>query len=112
MLLTDIQKVFTGEWPPPLEGKSPVKVERIFSKDLLDNLKEMTERPWPEVCRNDKPITARWLASNLEPFGIRSKNIWVGEKKAQAKGYEREQFDNVFKYIPKTADMSQTPRMG
>ena len=56
MLLADIQKVFTGEWPPPPEGQLPVSVERIFSKDLIEKLAEMRERPWSEICRG-RPIT-------------------------------------------------------
>jgi 5S rRNA maturation endonuclease (ribonuclease M5) len=100
MLLSDIQKVFSGEWPTPLEDQSPVQIERIFSKDLIDNLEEMKERPWPEICRG-KPITQRWLARNLAAFGIQSHNIWDGKNQAQAKGYESAQFDKVFaRYIP------------
>jgi putative DNA primase/helicase len=111
MLLCDIREVFRGEWPLPLEGQPPKPVERIFSKDLTDNLEEMTERPWPEVRRGGKAITARWLASNLAAFGIHSKNIRIGED--QAKGYERAQFDKVFaKYIPETPDMSSKPHQG
>ena len=102
MLLADIQQVFTGEWPPPREGISPLPVESVFTKDLLEKLAEMKDRPWPEICHG-KPITARWLASNLAAFGIHSKNIRIGED--QAKGYERAQFDDDFaRYIPETLE--------
>jgi hypothetical protein len=103
MVLADIQQVFTGEWPPPGEGISPLPVESVFTKDLLEKLAEMKERPWSEICKG-KPITARWLAGTLSAFGIRSHNIWDGEKQEQAKGYERAQFDDVFaRYVPGTA---------
>ena len=111
MLLIDIREVFRGEWPAPLEGQPPKPVERIFSKDLNDNLEAMTERPWPEVRRGGKAITVRWLASNLAAFGIHSKNIRIGED--QAKGYERAQFDKVFaKYIPEDPVYAPNPLQG
>jgi putative DNA primase/helicase len=104
MLLADIQQIFAGKWPPPPEGVSPLPVERVFSKDLIEKLAEMKERPWLEICRG-KPITARWLARNLADFGIHSGNIWDGEKQEQAKGYERAHFDDVFaRYIPETPE--------
>lgn len=40
MLLADIQQIFAGKWPPPPEGVSPSPVEKIFSKDLVENLAE------------------------------------------------------------------------
>ena len=93
LLLTDIQQLFTGE--------------RMFSKDLTGDLAQLTERPWSEVCRG-KPITERWLARNLVPFGIRSGNIRIGEK--QAKGYERAHFNEVFaRYLPDWGFLSVPP---
>jgi putative DNA primase/helicase len=87
LLLADIKQVFMGE--------------RMFSKDLIEALSEMEERPWPEICRGGKPITERWLARNLGAFGIRSGNIRIDEK--QAKGYERKDFDEAFsRYLPDT----------
>jgi hypothetical protein len=86
MLLSDIREVF--------------KTERMFTKDLVEALAELKERPWPEVSHG-KPITARWLARNLDAFGVHSGNIRIGED--QAKGYERAQFDDVFaRYIPES----------
>jgi putative DNA primase/helicase len=94
MLLADIREIF--------------KAERMFSKDLVDALADLKERPWPEVNRG-KPITARWLARNLAAFGIRSTNIRIGEGKdeEQAKGYERTDFDEAFtRYLPFPAKIS------
>jgi len=93
MLLVDIREVF--------------KTERIFSKDLVEKLAELKERPWPEICRG-KPITAQWLARNLAAFGIHSGNIRICEE--QAKGYERVQFDDVFaRYVPETPQGGNLP---
>jgi uncharacterized protein DUF3631/CHC2-type zinc finger protein len=79
MLLADIQQVFTAE--------------RMFSKDLIEQLAQLSERPWPEVCRG-KAITERWLARNLAAFGIRSKTLRIGEERA--KGYELSDFKETF----------------
>jgi hypothetical protein len=84
LLLADIQQVFTGE--------------RMFSKDFVEQLGELKERPWPEICRGSKPITERWLARNLAAFGIHSKTLRIGE--AIAKGYELADFAESFeRYI-------------
>jgi hypothetical protein len=84
-LLADIRQIFTSE--------------RMFSKDVIDTLKEMAERPWPEVCRG-KPINERWLARNLAGFGIHSKTLRiVGDR---AKGYEVADFREAFeRYLPR-----------
>ena len=74
----------------------------MFSKDLIEALTQMTERPWPEVCRG-KPITERWLARNLADFGIHSKTLRIGEK--QAKGYEIADFGEALeRYLPHKGD--------
>jgi putative DNA primase/helicase len=78
-LLDDIRQIFRSD--------------RMFSKDVIDGLKEMTESPWPEVCRG-KPITERWLARNLAAFNIHSKTLRIDHDRA--KGYELEDFSNVF----------------
>jgi hypothetical protein len=87
-LLVDIRQVFTGE--------------RMFSKDLVEQLAHMAERPWPEVCRG-KPITERWLARNLAVFRIRPKLLRIGDDDP-ARGYERADFEDVFaRYLSKGA---------
>ncbi len=83
-LLADIRELFA--------------CERMFSKDLIDTLRQMSERPWPEVCRG-KPITERWLARNLAGFGIHSKTLRIGDERA--KGYEVAEFSEAFeRYLP------------
>ena len=107
MLLADIQQILAGALPPPPDGEKPSPIERIFSRDLVEQLAELKERPWPEICRG-KPITAQWLARNLAAFGIHSGNIRIGEE--QAKGYERVQFDDVFaRYVPEIPQTSAAP---
>jgi putative DNA primase/helicase len=84
-LLADIRQIFTSE--------------RMFSKDVIDALKEMAERPWSEVSRG-KPITERWLARNLAGFGIHSKTLRIVDERA--KGYEVADFSEAFeRYLPR-----------
>jgi putative DNA primase/helicase len=93
-LLTDVQQIFVGTWPPLAEDEKPKPIERIFSKELCAKLADMTERPWPEV-REGKPITERWLARNLSAFGIRPKLLRIGED-SPARGYEKADFTDTF----------------
>jgi hypothetical protein len=91
-LLADIRQIFTGE--------------RMFSKDLVESLAQLSERPWPEVCRG-KPITERWLARNLAAFGIHSKTLRIAGERA--KGYEVADFNDAFgRYLPPQGILSVT----
>jgi putative DNA primase/helicase len=82
MLLVDIRQVFneTGDG-------------RIFSKNLIENLCAMSDRPWPEA-RRGKPITETWLARRLRGFGINSRTLRIGD--ARAKGFETTDFADAF----------------
>jgi putative DNA primase/helicase len=93
MLLSDIQQIFAGTSPPSAEDESPVPIERAFSKQLIEWLCDMKDRPWPEAQRG-KAISERWLARQLSRFGIHSKTLRIGEDRA--KGYEREEFVDAF----------------
>jgi hypothetical protein len=86
-LLIDIRQVFRENG-----------ADRMFSRNLVESLSKMTERPWPEIQRG-KPITERWLARKLAHFGIHSKTLRIGEERA--KGYETAHFTEAFeRYIP------------
>jgi len=102
LLLADIRKILTGEWPLPAEGEGPIPVERIFSKTIVAQLCTMAERPWPEA-RRGKPISEQWLAKQLANFRINPKTLRIGEERA--KGYEADQFSNAFaRYLPQSGD--------
>ena len=93
MLLADIQGLF--------------KTDRMFSRELIERLSGMTERPWPEVCRG-KPITERWLARNLGVFGIHPKQLRIGED--NGRGHELADLVEAFeRYLPNPASPSVTP---
>ena len=87
MLLADIQQVFAEK-----------NAERLFSKELVDALCAMADRPWVEA-RRDKPITESWLARKLRPFGVLPNTLRVDA--GRAKGYELNKFSNAFlRYLP------------
>jgi hypothetical protein len=82
-LLADIQSVLAN-W----------KSDKISTADLLTALTADDEGPWPTYNRG-KPITPRQIARLLEPYGIKSKTVRLGEKNTP-KGFERAQFDDAF----------------
>jgi hypothetical protein len=86
LLLSDIRDVFGDD-------------DRLATRDLLDRLYELDEAPWGDWY--GKPITARFLATKLKPFQVRSKTIRIGE--ATSKGYEKSAFLDAWeRYLPVT----------
>jgi hypothetical protein len=85
LLLEDIRAVFDQR-----------KAERIASSDLILQLaREFPESPWEEWWldqKGDLPARGafRRLADRLKPYGIRSKDVRVGN--GSQKGYKREDF--------------------
>lgn len=102
LVLADVRKVLTGEWPLPAEGEEAIPVERIFSKTLVEQLNAMADRPWPEAQRG-RPISERWLARQLGHFDIGPQTLRIGPERA--KGYEAGQFSNAFlRFLPVERD--------
>jgi putative DNA primase/helicase len=94
MLLADIQTVFADK-----------KTDRLFSKELVDALCAMEDRPWPEA-RRDKPITAAWLSRRLRPFRIFPKSLRI--EPDNAKGYELGAFQEAFtRYLPSKGESNR-----
>ncbi len=88
-LLLDIFVLFTT-----------MKVDRMFSRTLVENLNALEDRPWAEV-RNGKEITEQGLAQQLRPYPIRTRTMRIGE--LRAKGYFEEDFRELFRrYIPRS----------
>ena len=74
--------------------------ERMFSSELVQRLAGFPGRPWGAMLRG-KPIDERWLARQLHPYGIRSRNLRIGGR--QGKGYELEELrDLCLRYVSKT----------
>ena len=91
LLLEDIRDIFDehGIETTPKTGK-PYKA--IASEGLAARLAEREDRPWVEFGRSRKPITPRGIASLLEGFQIRPKEMPSG-----ANGYRDAQFVHAFK---------------
>jgi putative DNA primase/helicase len=82
-LLEDIKDIFDSNLS-----------ERIFSDDLVEALKDKSERPWCDWNRG-KGLSQNGLARLLKPFDVKSKTIRI--KDEQRKGYVLEDFRDAFK---------------
>jgi putative DNA primase/helicase len=60
------------------------KTDRLLSNELVEALRGMEDRPWPEWSKG-KPLTVRQVAKLLAPFEIRPKTIRDGPERG--KGY-------------------------
>lgn len=86
MLLADIRQTY-------IEARAV----RLFSKSIVDGLRGMTDRPWPEA-HHGKPITETWIARRLRSFGIVPHTLRIGEERF--KGYELTDFaDALDRYV-------------
>jgi hypothetical protein len=89
MLLLDIRAVFQT-----LGGG------RLFSRTLVAALNDLGDRPWAEL-RVGLDISEVWLAKQLQPFGIRPRNIRISGK--VSRGYFESDFKEAFqRYVPRT----------
>jgi putative DNA primase/helicase len=97
-LLADIRSIF--------ETKPAIS---ITSADLVVDLVNMEDRPWPE-WRRGKPITTVQVSRLLKPFGINSTTIRADGHSKPLKGYKWAAFEEVFaRYLPPPASSSVTP---
>ena len=106
VLLTDIRDIFTRLAPKeavdrPDEGPGrPSDGPRLLTRQLVDELVRLEERPWSAWGRAQKPLTGADLGKLLRPYGIRSTTIRV-EDGAIAKGYYLRSLEDVFsRYLP------------
>src|SRR5690606_20581979 len=81
------------------------------SKEIVDHLGAMEDRPWPEWGRQQKPITTRQLARLLKPFGVEPRSIRTVD--GTPKGYLLADLTDAFsRYLPArlgdSADLSAT----
>lgn len=119
ILLMDIRDIF-ARLPPEdeaarKEGRAgrPDDGPRIFTKQLLNELLGLEERPWGTWGRTKKPLTDTGLASLLRPYRIRSGTI-RGEdalgNSVTGKGYYLRSFEDVFsRYAPIPPFLAVTP---
>jgi hypothetical protein len=73
-------------------------LDRLSTRALIDKLAEDEEAPWSAWHKGAR-VSPRALARLLEPFGIRSTTVRIGDD--VAKGYRREDFaDPWTRYLP------------
>jgi hypothetical protein len=83
-LLTDLRKIFKGSTQLP-------------TKTVLQNLCDLEEAPWGDL--KGKALDSRRLSNYLRPYGVKSKNIRVGE--SIPKGYTSEDLSDAWRrYLP------------
>src|SRR5438105_14730630 len=67
---------------------------------LIYGLHGFGHRPWTEM-RKPKETTDLWLAQQLRPYGVKPRNLRIGDK--VLKGYLYDDLIDVFRrYIPKS----------
>jgi putative DNA primase/helicase len=90
LLLQDVAQIFTQR-----------QTDRITSKDLVEALRTLEERPWPE-WKHGKPISPRQVAALLAPFGVVPKNLRTPT--GVARGYLlADCLDAFARYLPSTS---------
>jgi Protein of unknown function (DUF3631)/Bifunctional DNA primase/polymerase, N-terminal len=81
---------------------------KITTKDVIDGLVAIEERPW-SVWHRGKPISPAALAKLLAPFGIVPVNLKLPDERV-LKGYRREHFEDAFaRYLPPPPIVAATP---
>jgi uncharacterized protein DUF3631 len=76
-----------------------------FTNGVLKALHELPESPWSDL--KGKPLNDRGLALRLRQYGIKSKQVRIGD--ITLKGYEWADFIDVWKrYLPPPSDRSET----
>jgi Protein of unknown function (DUF3631) len=104
LLLRDIRDIFANVFPPEgatdREGPGrPDDGPKLATKDLLEKLHGLEERPWGVWGRARKPMTDKALGDRLRPYGVRSRTIRVGT--STPKGYYLRAFGDAFaRYLP------------
>jgi hypothetical protein len=81
--------------------------DAMFTHVILKVLHDLPEAPWNDL--KGKPLNDRGLALRLRQYGIKSKQVRIGE--ITLKGYERTDFVDVWKrYLPPppSSDRSET----
>lgn len=103
MLLADLRGVFRERG-----------VKRLKTQAALHALVQMEHRPWLDL-RGGKPIDARLLAKQLEPFGV-APTKWTSEDDGTERGYRAEDLaDAWLRYLPDPGggtELAEQPRSG
>src|SRR5262249_24769125 len=105
LLLGDLRDLF--EQAPSWTRSDGKKLKRLSSKQIVEKLGAMEERPWSEYGRACKPITQRQLAKLLGGFNIIPNTVQLSDGTI-AKGYDLEDLADTFsRYLPDLADRNR-----
>ncbi len=107
MLLSDIQSIFEGQ-----EQAGRPDPDKIHSEDLCRALTEIEGHLWAD-WKDGKPISKNSLSRLLKPFGIRPKQMKIGD--VNRNGYEKSFFTEAWaRYLlhPSTEDGSSQKSTG
>jgi uncharacterized protein DUF3631/uncharacterized protein DUF3854 len=111
-LLADIQLIFAQSEYVDTDRDGH---ERIWSKDLVEELVSKEQRPWATYNKG-KPISQNQVGRLLKDFSIGTHDIWKKDavgKEQNKKGYYLRHFDDAFgRYIPQGAAISETETLG
>jgi Protein of unknown function (DUF3631) len=105
-LLEDIKSIFDSLVDPE---KRTVPAQKLASHIIVQALKEMADRPWNELGRNEVPITQNKLAKMLKPFGIKSHGTVRFADGKTAKGYLRSAFEEAWNRYLSPKNFSSPP---
>lgn len=110
-LLTDCRTAFNeAAKDQNLTESELVAANDLPTENLLIRLNSYDESPWADL--RGKPLDARALAQRLTKYGIKSRNVRIGDRVVKA--YKREDFVDAWnRYLPPlapgTAATSATP---
>lgn len=112
VLLMDVRAIFAGHFPegqseadlfPEGERKGPGRPgegPRLATRQLLEELHGLEERPWGAFGKTKKPLTDVGLAALLRPYGVRSATARLDDG-GRSKGYYLRSFADAFaRYLP------------
>jgi hypothetical protein len=112
LLLCDIRDIFAEEFPDghiahKAETGRPDEGPRLSSKQLLERLHAIEERPWSNWGKEKKPMTGKVLGDRLRPYGIRSGTVRI-DGVPKAKGYYLHSFKDAFaRYAPTSPNLKR-----
>ena len=79
--------------------KARPSAPRLSSRQLVDTLCALPDRPWFQIQRGHKPLTETGLARRLRSLGISPHNIRINN--VQVKGYDLADFTAAFtRFLP------------
>jgi hypothetical protein len=97
-LLADLWAVFQD---PAKQGQNA-----LFTSSILKMLEDREDTPWGELV-GGKPVTARWLARRLKPYGVTPKTVRIDSD--TAKGYFAADLADAWeRYVPSSRQKSVT----